>query len=251
MTPTRLLPACLILLLAFPASAATLTAAVAANLQPAFGEIQAAFRQASGHEIKPVFNSSGRFVAQIKNGAPFDLFLSADMMYPESLHKEGLTDGPPQVYAYGAVVLWTMKDIDLGQWQKALASPAVSRIAVASASSAPYGREALRALQTLGLEAALKPKLVFGESVAQTSQYIHSGVVDAGFTAKSVVLSPEMKGQGKWVDLPAGSYQPIAQGTVLLKAATPASREAARQFKDFLAAPPARAILQRYGYQLP
>src|SRR6476661_6305222 len=200
------------LLSSAPAWAATLTVAVAANVQYAFDDLSAAFKQDTGHDIRPVYNSSGKFVAQISNGAPFDVFLSADMAFPEKLHREGFAVNAPRVYAYGSLVLWTMRDIDLGNWQNALQGNTVGKIAVANPKVAPYGHETLRALAALQLEDALKPKLVFGESIAQTNQYIHSGSVDAGFTAKSVVLSPEMRGKGRWIDVPKGAYQPIAQG---------------------------------------
>ncbi|HYD95481.1 MAG TPA: molybdate ABC transporter substrate-binding protein [Noviherbaspirillum sp.] len=232
------------------ARADTLTVAVAANLQYAFDDLQAVFTKETGHAIKPVYNSSGKFAAQIMNGAPFDLFLSADMEYPEKLHKEGFA-AAPKVYAYGTLVLWTMKDIDLANWQASLAAPGVGKIAAANPKTAPYGRETLKALAHLRLDDALKAKLVFGESISQTNQYIHSRSADAGFTAKSVVVSPEMKGQGKWVDLPKDSYQPIAQGVVVLKHGRQHNAKLAQQFHDFVLSPTARAILERYGYLLP
>lgn len=233
------------------ACAGTLTVAVASNVQYAFDELRADFKKETGHELKPVFNSSGKLAAQIINGAPFDVFLSADMEYPEKLYREGVAAAAPKAYAYGALVLWTMKALDLGNWQNALASPAVHKIAVANPKTAPYGRETLKALAHFGLEQTLAPKLVFGESIAQTNQYIHSKAADAGFTAKSVVLAPQMKGQGQWVELPKGSYQPIAQGVVILKHAQRTDPKLAQQFHDFVFSAKSRAILERYGYLLP
>ncbi|RJF96256.1 molybdate ABC transporter substrate-binding protein [Noviherbaspirillum saxi] len=233
------------------AHADTLTVAVAANVQYAFDDLQAAFKKESGHDLKPVFNSSGKFFSQIANGAPFDVFLSADMEYPEKLYKEGHAIAPPKVYAHGALVLWTVKDLDLDRWQTVLAGPGVNKIAVANPKTAPYGREAMKALASLQLEQAVKHKLVFGESIAQTNQYIHSGAVEAGFTAKSVVVSPEMKGQGKWIELPKDVYQPIAQGIVILKHGQKNNSMLAQQFHDFVLSKSARAILERYGYILP
>ncbi|MEN3364793.1 MAG: molybdate transport system substrate-binding protein [Burkholderiales bacterium] len=233
------------------ASADTLTVAVAANVQFAFDDLQAEFTKQTGHQLKPIYNSSGKFVAQVMNGAPFDVFLSADMEYPEKLHTEGYTSGPPKVYAYGTLVLWTMKDLDLKNWQAVLASPAVAKIAVANPRTAPYGRETIKVLDHFKLNDALKPKLVFGESIAQTNQYIHSKAADAGFTAKSVVVSPEMKGQGRWIELPKGSYQPIAQGAVILRHGQQTNPKVAQQFYDFVYSAKARAIFERYGYLLP
>lgn len=232
------------------ASAATLTVAVAANVQYAFDEISAAFRKETGHDIRPVYNSSGKFVAQIMNGAPFDVFLSADMEFPEKLHSEGHADAP-KIYAYGALVLWTMKDIDLADWQGTLRSDVVRKIAIANPKVAPYGRETMKALAGFKLDDALKAKFVFGESISQTNQYIHSGAADAGFTAKSVVVAPEMRGKGKWIDLPRTAYQPIAQGTVILAHGRKNNPALAKQFHEFLLGPASRSILERYGYQLP
>jgi molybdate transport system substrate-binding protein len=240
-----------LLITAVPAFADTLTVAVAANVQYAFADLQAAFKKETGHDIKPVYNSSGKFAAQIMNGAPFDVFLSADMEYPEKLYEQRFTAAAPKIYAYGALVLWTMNDLDLKNWQSTLAGPSVRKIAIANPKTAPYGRETIKALAHFRLDETLKPKLVYGESIAQTNQYIYSKAADAGFTAKSVVLSPEMKEQGKWVELPKGSYQPIAQGAVILKHGQSANPKAAQQFFDFLYSPQARTILERYGYLLP
>jgi molybdate transport system substrate-binding protein len=241
------------LLLAFvlPASAESLTVAVAANVQYAFDDLRAAFKKETGNDAQPVYNSSGKFTAQIMNGAPFDVFLSADMAYPEKLHAAGFATDAPRVYAYGALVLWTMRDLDLDQWQRVLADPAVGKIAVANPKTAPYGAETMNALVHLKLDAALRPKLVFGESIAQTNQYIYSMAADAGFTAKSVVLSPQMRGKGKWIDLPKDAYRPIAQGAVILKHGRQTHPALARQFHAFLFSETARAIFQRYGYLLP
>lgn len=243
--------ASLLLALAPAARADLLTVAVAANVQYAFDDLQAAFRKESGHDIKPVYNSSGKIASQALNGAPFDVFLSADMEYPQKLHDAGYTAAAPQVYAYGALVLWTMRDLDLAHWQTTLAAATVKKIAVANPKTAPYGRETMNALAQLKLDGVLKPKLVFGESVSQTNQYIHSMVADAGFTAKSVVVSPEMRGQGKWVELPKGSYAPVAQGIVVLRHGQRTKPQLAQRFHDFMLSAPARAILARYGYLLP
>ncbi|HEY0847386.1 MAG TPA: molybdate ABC transporter substrate-binding protein [Noviherbaspirillum sp.] len=249
----RILPSIAALLFLLPslAAAGSLTVAVAANVQYAFDDLKAAFTAETGHDIKPVYNSSGKFTAQVMNGAPFDVFLSADMEYPETLYKAGFAAAPPRVYAYGALVLWTMHKVDLTNWQDLLARPAMAKIAVANPKTAPYGRETMKALAHFGLADALRPKLVFGESISQTNQYIHSRTADAGFTAKSVVVSPEMIGRGTWIDLPKDSYQPIAQGIVVLRHGQRNNAKLAQQFHDFVLSPKARVILERYGYLLP
>lgn len=243
--------AALLLSTSLSASAGSLTVAVAANVQYAFDDIAAAFKAETGHDIKPVFNSSGKFTAQIMNGAPFDVFLSADMEYPENLYKAGHAAAPPRVYAYGTLVLWTLKDLDLSAWQNTLTGPAVAKIAVANPKTAPYGRETMKALAYFRLDETLRSKLVFGESASQTNQYIHSRTADAGFTAKAVVIAPEMRGQGKWIELPKDAYQPIAQGIVVLKHGMQANPTLARQFQDFVLSGTSRAVLERHGYLLP
>lgn len=232
-------------------SAASLSVAVSANIQYAFDDIKAEFKKDSGHELQAAYNSSGKFVTQIMNGAPFDVFLSADMAYPEYLHKQGFTTAPPKVYAYGTLVLWSMKKRDLRQWQTLLSSNAIAKIALANPKTAPYGREAMRALQYYHIDDSLKSKLVFGEGISQTNQYIHSGVADLGFTAKSVVSSAEMQGQGTWIELPSTSYQAIAQGAVILKHGKENNPALAQELYDFLYSAKARLILQRNGYTLP
>ena len=233
------------------AAAQTLSVAVAANMQYAFDDIKAEFKKETGHEVQAVLNSSGKFVTQIMNGAPFDVFLSADMEYPEYLHAQGLSTAAPKVVAYGVLVLWTTKNLDLSQWQTLLTSDGVNKIALANPKTAPYGREAMRALTYYKLETKVQGKLVFGESISQTNQYIHSGVADLGFTAKSVVSSAEMKGQGKWIELPSASYQSIAQGAVILKHGKESNGALAQQFYDFLYSAKVHAILERNGYKLP
>jgi molybdate transport system substrate-binding protein len=236
---------------AIPARADTVQVAVAANLQFVFDELRDAFRKDSGHDVQATYNSSGKFVAQITNGAPFDVFMSADMEYPEKLHAAGLTVEAPKVYASGALVLWTLKEIDLDHWQAALTNASVAKIAVANPQTAPYGREAIHAFEYFYLVDRIRQKLVFGESIAQTNQYIYSKAADIGITAKSTVLAPGMKGQGKWIDLPHESYRPIAQGVVILQHGERLHREASHRFLAFLQSAAARSIFERYGYVLP
>lgn len=241
----------LLLLSVSSAAAQTLSVAVAANMQYVFDDIKAEFKKETGHEVQAVLNSSGKFVTQIMNGAPFDVFLSADMEYPKYLHAQGFAIAAPKVYAYGVLVLWTTKNLDLSQWQTLLASDGVNKIALANPKTAPYGREAMRTLSYYKLDSKVQAKLVFGESISQTNQYIYSGVADLGFTAKSVVSSAEMKGQGKWLELPSASYQAIAQGVVILKHGKESNGALAQQFYDFLSSAKVRAIIERNGYKLP
>jgi molybdate transport system substrate-binding protein len=233
------------------ASAATLTVAAAANLQYALDEIKTEFKKEAGQDLQLSYGSSGKFVAQIINGAPFDVFLSADMTYPDYLYQQSYATATPKIYAYGSLVLWSIKKQDLSQWKSLLIGNSIAKIALANPKTAPYGKEALNALNYYKLDARLKPKLVFGDSISQTNQYIHSGLADIGFTAKSVVFSREMKNLGSWIEIPSESYQPIAQGAVILKHGKENNPIAAQQFYDFLSSAKAHAIFQKSGYTLP
>jgi len=234
------------------AFAETLNVAVAANLQYAFDDVAAAFKKDTGIDIKPSYGSSGKFTTQIMNGAPFDVFLSADMDFPEKLHKAGFASNEPKPYAYGTLVLWTAKtNLDLKNWQKLLPGDSIGKIAVANPKTAPYGREAMRALAHYKIDKAVEPKLVYGESISQATQFIQTQAADVGFTAKSVVISPELKNQGHWVEVPKAAYEPIAQGAVVLKQAAKNAPEAAKKFYEYLYSAKARTIFTQFGYQLP
>jgi molybdate transport system substrate-binding protein len=241
----------LLLTLTTPAAANSLTIAVAANVQFAFKDLQAAFTRETGIDVQTIIGSSGKITAQVRSGAPFDVFLSADMHYPQTLHKEGLASRAPITYAYGTLVLWTMSDIDLTPGLKVLADPKVHKVAIADPKLAPYGRAALQALAHYQIADSVHAKAVFGENVSQVNQYIYSQNVDAGFTAKSVVLSPAMRGKGHWIEAPQDSYQAIAQGVVILKHGTDNAEEDCKRFVNFLTSAAARTILANYGYRLP
>lgn len=237
--------------LSFFAQADQLSVAVAANMQFVFDDLKTQFQRDSGHTLQGIVNSSGKLVSQISHGAPFDVFLSADVDFPEKLYRQGHAYSAPKIYAYGALVIWTRRDIDLSDWEQKVRKGQIKQLAIANPEIAPYGREAMRALQFLKLDQVLQARLVFAESIAQVNQYIFSGVVDAGITAKSVVLSDEMKGKGKWLDLPAKAYTPIAQAVVILPHAKKNKLQTAQAFIDFLASPQGRAILQKHAYLLP
>ncbi len=242
---------CLSFILSVPAIAETLTVAVAPNVKYAFDDLQAEFKKETGIDISPVFSSSGKITAQVRHGAPFDVFMSADMGYPETLYKDGYAAEPPRIYAYGSLVLWTMKDLDMGKGVELLKDSTVEKVAIANPKVAPYGKEAIKVLKYYKLYETVEPKLVYGEDVSQTSLYIASRAADIGLTAKSVVVSPEMKGKGKWIEIKKDSYDPIAQGVVILKHGRETNAVAAQRFHDFLFSPKARAIFERYGYALP
>lgn len=246
-----ILSALLICFVPVHALAEDLTVAVAANVQYTFEELKAEFEQDTGIKIKSIVGSSGKFTAQIENGAPFDVFLSADMDYPKTLKKEGLTYNDPKIYAYGTLVLWTLDGIDLSKGIEAVTDPSVRKIAIASPNTAPYGRQAVNALKHSNLYEQVHKKLVYGESIAQANQFITTKAAQLGFTAKSVVLAPNMKDKGEWIEVEKDAYEPIAQGVVILKHAEKKNLESAQKFFDFLFSDEAGEIFKKYGYVLP
>ncbi|QDK80241.1 molybdate ABC transporter substrate-binding protein [Spirosoma sp. KCTC 42546] len=223
-----------------------LRVAVAANAQFVMEQLKVAFQKKTGIEVESIVNSSGKLTTQIQQGAPYDVFLSADVDYPQTLHKAGLTVDAPLVYAYGSLVLWTRSDLPLTADLTILSDPAVRHIAIANPATAPYGEAAVSFLKSKKLLEVVQPKIVYGESIAQVNQYILTGAAEVGFTAKSVVLDPSLTKRGHWLDLPTTGYSPIAQGVVVLKR-TSLPKEA-RQFMAFLRSPAARRILQQFGY---
>lgn len=227
------------------ASAQKIRVAVAANAQFVVEKLKTGFEKKTGLQLEPIVNSSGKLTAQIQNGAPFDVFLSADMDYPDAVFRAGLAEAKPQIYAYGVLVLWTRSDLDPARGLAVLNDKRINKVAVANPKTAPYGNVAVEVLTQQKLFDALNPKIVYGESIAQVNQYLISGAVEAGFTAKSVVLEPSLRGKGRWAEVKGA--KPIAQGVVLLKTAQPN----ARKFYDYLFTPEARAIFRQYGYQLP
>ncbi len=232
-------------------SAEEITVAVAANVRYAMAELKKSFETKHDINLRIITASSGKLAAQIGSGAPFDLFLSANMKYPKYLRKEGLALTEPRVYAKGSLVLWSCKPIDLGSGLKILTDPEVARIAIANPKNAPYGTEALKALKKAGIYESIASKLIFGESVSQTNRYIVSEAADAGITAKSVVRSPKMARKGVYIDLDPSLYDPIEQGVVLLKHARKHHFTAAKTFYDFLFGPKAKKIFEKYGYFVP
>ena len=229
-----------------PPKGDTLTIATAANMQFSMQELVDRFSAETGISCNLTISSSGKLTAQIREGAPFDLFVSADMKYPETLYREGLAEKPPKVYAYGKLVLWTLSDT-LEPDLQALRDPNVRHIAVANPETAPYGTAALQVLGHYGLVEAVQEKLVFGESIAQTNQFIVSRAAEIGFTAMAAVRSPAMQGQGRWKAVNPDSYTPIAQGVLLLKGVS-GNQDGALAFYEYLSSAEAAGILEKYGY---
>ena len=239
--------------LAAPAPQRSVAVAVAANMKPAFEELAARFQATHpGVEVKATYGASGNFFAQIANGAPFDLFLSADAEFPARVVEKGLADGKAFTYAYGKLVVWVPKSskIDLdGKGLAALTDPSVQKIAIASPEVAPYGRAAKAALEQAGLYQALKDRIVTGQSVSQTAQFVQSGNAQAGFVPLSLARTPPLSEQGRAWPVPPSSYARIEQAGVVVKGAKEAAL--ARELAAFIAGAGARDVLERYGYDLP
>ena len=226
-----------------------ITIAVAANVQYAMDELKAEFKKESGIEVSVVIGSSGQLTAQIKEGAPFDVFISADMKYPLSLYSNKDAVDSPKVYAEGSLVIWTMrKEIGFDKELNILLSDKVSKIAAANPRTAPYGIASIEAMKHSEIYEKIKNKLIFGESIASVNQFIYSKAVEAGFTSKSVVLSPKMKGKGKWMEIEHDAYKPIKQGCVILKYGYNNHQKESMKFYDFLFSAKSKSILSNFGY---
>lgn len=229
----------------------TLTIATAANAQFAMKEIEEVFEALQDSvELELVISSSGKLTAQIQQGAPYDVLLSANMKYPDYLYERGLAKSPPQVYAQGGLVVWSLSmPIDSANWKDQLL--AADKIAIANPELAPYGEQAVKVFSHYQIQEPLADKLVFGESISQTNQYILSGACDLGLTAKSVALSPPMADKGNWVAIPVNAYQAIQQGLVVTKYGMEQHPAEAEGFVQFLLSGQARGILEKYGYIVP
>src|ERR1700686_905205 len=226
--------------------------AAAGDLKFAMAELSSQFENESGAKLDITYGSSGNFLTQIQNGAPFDLFFSADSEYPKKLEAAGLAEpGTLREYAVGHIVIWTPSDSGINPakdgW-KSLLDQRVKKFAVANPEHAPYGRAAVAALKKAGIYEQVKDKLVYGENISQAAEFVQSGNAQAGIVALSLAVSPAMKNGNRW-EIPADSYPAIKQAAVLLKASK--NKDAARRFLDFVSGPQGREILQRFGFTVP
>jgi molybdate transport system substrate-binding protein len=232
----------------FVSAARSQTVAVAANAKAVVAELAAAFEARSGRKVTTVVAASGVLAAQISSGAPFDLFLSADTSYPMALWRAGTVDSP-RAYAHGRLILWSKTGVPVERGLTSLASASVRTVAVANPRNAPFGAAAIEALRRSGLADTLRPKIVFGESIAQVNQYVDSRVADAGLTSASAVVG--LADPGAWAPVDARLYPAIPQAAAVVLRGVPEAERLARMFLAFLSSDAARAILERYGYALP
>ena len=230
-------------------AAPVLQVAAAADLASCIDALNAAFaKSVGGAEVKASIGSSGNFYAQISNGAPFEVFLSADDGYPRALAKAGLADGASlMIYAYGQLVLWSNDpQLDVSAGWRVLNNPKVQRVAIANPDLAPYGRAARAALQQAGLWDAIKPKLVLGENIAQTAQFISTGNAQVGLVGSSHIKHATPTSVWK---VPAALYPRIEQGAIIT--AKGRANPLAAKYLDFLRSNAGRAIFLQYGFSLP
>lgn len=224
----------------------------AADLQFALRELADLYmKKYPEDKIELIFGSSGKGFAQIKAGAPYHIFFSADMKYAEELYKEGYAITKPKPYAIGRIVLWTRKDsgLDPSKFPEVLLDPRVKRIAIANWDHAPYGKASKEALEAYGVFQKVKDKLVIGENIAQTASYISSGAADLGFIALSLAKAPELERVGGYWLVPEDKHKRILQGYVITKEGQKVA--SARRFYEFVASTEARKVFVKYGFLLP
>jgi len=230
-----------------------LTIAAASDLNFAFKELVAEFEKRIDIHVKLSLGSSGNFFSQIQNGAPFDLYFSADIGYPKKLQEAGRAL-PDSLYKYavGRIVLWIPAGSPLEVERlrmDVLLDPSIKRIAIANPKHAPYGRAAIAAMQYFKVHDRVKDKLVLGENISQAAQFVESGASDIGIIALSLALAPTMKAAGKYWEIPSEAHPPLEQGAVILNHSK--NQAAAKLFLDFVKGPQGQEIMRRYGFTLP
>jgi molybdate transport system substrate-binding protein len=242
--------------LAVPAVAGEVFVAAAADLNFAMKEMIGPFEKQTGHRLRISFGSSGNFYSQIVNGAPYDMFFSADVSYPRKLETAGMGEpGTLFLYARGQIVLWVpnRSTIDLAhQGMQALSDPSIRKVAVANPAHAPYGRAAVAAMEHFKIYETVRGKLVSGESALQAAQFVQSGAANIGIIPLSLASAPAMRQSGRYWTIPAEAYPKIEQGALILRQARKNGNLATAQaFREWVRSRQGRAILERYGFVLP
>lgn len=234
-------------------AAEELTIAAASDLNFAFKEIVAEFERTTGVRVRLSLGSSGNFFSQIQSGAPFDLYFSADIRYPQKLIESGhAVPGSLYRYAVGRIVVWVPAHSALAVETlglNALLDPSIRKIAIANPKHAPYGRAAVAAMEHFKVYGQVKEKLVLGENISQAAQFVESGAADVGIIALSLALAPSMKSVGRYWEAPFDAYPPLEQGAILVKGGR--NPGAARAFVSFLQGTDGRRIMENYGFTVP
>ena len=239
----------LTLAMTLPVQAEPLTVAAASDLRYALDDMAEVFR--ADHpdiELRIIYGSSGRMKRQISNGAPFDVFLSADIAFPEQLYRDGHGATEPEPYAIGRIVVWSPNDDAQPLTLADLNAPGIRRVAIAQPQHAPYGQRAVEALQSSGLWEAIEPRLVYGDNIAQTARMVAAGGAEAGIIALSLARFPELERHGYHL-IDADLHSPLKQGFLITARA--ADNHHAQVFAEFLRSPQARHILADYGFEPP
>jgi molybdate transport system substrate-binding protein len=242
---------CLFLMTSLAVQAQTLRVAVAANAQFVMKALRADFKKRTGIETEMIAGSSGKLTAQIKNGAPYDVFLSADMDFPKTLYKEGFGISRPKVYALGSLIVCSTTDFDVKNWRSLLTVNKTNKIAIANPALAPYGKAAEQALRHYGLWDRVSSKIVFGESISQVNTYVSAGVVTLGFTTEALVYESADAAKLKWARIDHKAYGEIQQGMLLLTYAKKGNLDKALKFFEYLRSPAARRLFMKNGYRIP
>jgi molybdate transport system substrate-binding protein len=234
------------------ALAQPIAVAAASDLQTVFPAVLERFQKETGRTVQLTFGSSGNFFSQIQNGAPFDVFFSADIDYPRRLEAGGQAEpGTMYEYATGHIVLWTRtaSAIDVRRGLQALLDPAVKRVAIANPETAPYGRAAVAALRHEQLYDKVRGKLVLGENISQAAQFVESGNAEAGIIALSIALAPALRQSGTYDEIPVSFHPPIQQAAVVIKSSR--NKDAAKQLLAFLKTPDIVRLLESFGFAVP
>jgi molybdate transport system substrate-binding protein len=230
-----------------------LAIAAAADLRFALDDLVKEFEaKHPATKVNVTYGSSGNFFAQFQSGAPFDLFFSADIAYPQKLAEKGLGADDVFLYAIGRIVVWVPEDSPVAVEKlgiNALLEPSVRKIAVANPEHAPYGRAAVAAMKALNVYDRVASRLVYGENIAQTAQFVQSGAAEVGILALSLAVAPQMRDAGRFWQVPLDAYPRMEQGGIILKSSR--NLEAARAFRDFVLGEHGREVLGHYGFYLP
>jgi molybdate transport system substrate-binding protein len=240
-----------LLVLSLSAKAQPLRVAVAANAQFVMKALQADFRKKTGIEIELISGSSGKLTAQIKNGAPYDIFLSADMDFPNALYNEGFGVNRPKVYALGSLIVCGTSDLDVKNWRSLISSDKVKKVAIANPALAPYGKAAEQVLHRYGLWNKINSRIVLGESISQVNTYISTGVVSFGFTTEALLYESQDALKLKWVKIDPKIYDEIQQGMLILTHAKKGNYGKALKFFEYLQSPAAELLFRKNGYRIP
>jgi len=242
----------IIVLFTLYSQAETIKIAVSANVSYAINELKKEFNRLHPNiEVQVTLGGTGKLTAQIKNNAPYQILMGANMLYPETLYKEGFAVTRPLVYAQGALVYLSRKKRDFSQGMALLDSDKIKRVAIANPKTAPYGTATVEALKNANVYEKVKKKCVYGESISQTITYAVKAT-DLGFVAKSALYSPQMahfKKDENWADVDPKLYTPISQGIVILKKGE--KSEAVSAFYAFIFSKKAEKIFKDFGYTIP